>query len=273
MTGTPMGLLERCHAYKDKKAKGLTADAGLFTYPVLMAADILLYDSDVVPVGEDQGQHVEVGPRSGRQLQPLFGETFVMPKAKCSTPRPRCRGLTARRCPRVTTTPWRCSRIPRPLRKKIMRIMTDSRPMEEPKEPESDHLFLLYSLFAETLSGRPWRPRIAAAVSATARSKRPWPSWRRNISTKPASAGRTWRPTPSGSAKSWATRRHRPQESGRSPAAGRRRLRPPWLVGPRIQIRNSQSKIQNPKSPRSPAATGRGFTGPVAGLVGRAAIR
>ncbi|MFM9066051.1 MAG: tryptophan--tRNA ligase, partial [Planctomycetota bacterium] len=60
MTGTSLGLLERCHAFKDKKAKGLSADAGLFTYPVLMAADILAYDADVVPVGEDQGQHIEV---------------------------------------------------------------------------------------------------------------------------------------------------------------------------------------------------------------------
>src|SRR5262245_19562181 len=60
MTGTPMGLLERCHAYKEKKEKGLVADAGLFTYPVLMAADILAYDSDWVPVGEDQVQHIEV---------------------------------------------------------------------------------------------------------------------------------------------------------------------------------------------------------------------
>ncbi|HEX3726760.1 MAG TPA: tryptophan--tRNA ligase, partial [Pirellulales bacterium] len=60
LTGAPMGLLERCHAYKDKKAKGLPADAGLFTYPVLMAADILAYDSDMVPVGEDQQQHIEV---------------------------------------------------------------------------------------------------------------------------------------------------------------------------------------------------------------------
>jgi tryptophanyl-tRNA synthetase len=60
MTVTPMGLLERCHAYKDKKAKGLPADAGLFTYPVLQAADILAYDSDTVPVGEDQVQHIEV---------------------------------------------------------------------------------------------------------------------------------------------------------------------------------------------------------------------
>src|SRR5579872_1949615 len=60
MTVTPMGLLEKCHAYKDKKARGLPADAGLFNYPVLMAADILLYDSDIVPVGVDQVQHIEV---------------------------------------------------------------------------------------------------------------------------------------------------------------------------------------------------------------------
>ena len=60
MTGTPMGLLERCHAYKEKKAKGLKSDAGLFTYPVLMAADILAYDADIVPVGDDQVQHIEV---------------------------------------------------------------------------------------------------------------------------------------------------------------------------------------------------------------------
>ena len=60
MTGTPMGLLERCHAFKEKKAKGVAADAGLFTYPVLMAADILAYDSNCVPVGQDQVQHIEV---------------------------------------------------------------------------------------------------------------------------------------------------------------------------------------------------------------------
>ena len=82
MTGTPMGLLERCHAYKDKKAKGLPADAGLFTYPVLMAADILAYDSDTVPVGEDQVQHIEVCRDLAGSFNHHFGETFVMPKAK-----------------------------------------------------------------------------------------------------------------------------------------------------------------------------------------------
>ena len=77
MTGTPMGLLERCHAYKDKKAKGLTADAGLFTYPVLMAADILAYDTDIVPVGDDQVQHIEVCRDLAGSFNHQFGETFV----------------------------------------------------------------------------------------------------------------------------------------------------------------------------------------------------
>ena len=70
MTGTPMGLLERCHAYKDKKAKGLTADAGLFTYPVLMAADILAYDSDIGAGRRGPGAAHRGLPRPGRQLQP-----------------------------------------------------------------------------------------------------------------------------------------------------------------------------------------------------------
>src|SRR3989337_2620437 len=82
MTGAPMGLLDRCHAYKDKKAKGLPADAGLFAYPVLMAADILAYDSDTVPVGEDQVQHIEVCRDLAGSFNHLFGETFILPKAK-----------------------------------------------------------------------------------------------------------------------------------------------------------------------------------------------
>ncbi|HOM19104.1 MAG TPA: tryptophan--tRNA ligase, partial [Thermoguttaceae bacterium] len=82
MTITPMGLLERCHAYKDKKARGLPADAGLFAYPVLMAADILAYDSDTVPVGEDQLQHIEVCRDLAGSFNARFGETFVMPRAK-----------------------------------------------------------------------------------------------------------------------------------------------------------------------------------------------
>src|SRR6056297_2601844 len=82
LTGTPMGLLERCHAYKEKKAKGVAADAGLFTYPVLMAADILAYDSQIVPVGVDQVQHIEVCRDLAGSFNHDFGETFVIPQAK-----------------------------------------------------------------------------------------------------------------------------------------------------------------------------------------------
>src|SRR6185436_10720385 len=81
MTSTPMGLLERCHAYKDKKDKGIAADAGLFTYPVLMAADILGYDADVVPVGQDQVQHIEVCRDVADKFNHAFVEVFILPKA------------------------------------------------------------------------------------------------------------------------------------------------------------------------------------------------
>src|SRR5579863_2262433 len=79
MTVTPMHLLEKCHAYKDKKAKGLPADAGLFNYPVLMAADILLYDSDLVPVGADQVQHIEVTRDIAVRFNGIYGEVLTLP--------------------------------------------------------------------------------------------------------------------------------------------------------------------------------------------------
>ena len=148
MTGAPMGLLERCHAFKDKKAKGLTADAGLFTYPVLMAADILLYDSDVVPVGEDQVQHIEVARDLAASFNFLFGETLVMPKAKILDSSARVPGVDGEKMSKSYGNTLDVFEDPKSLRKQIMRIVTDSRPMDEPKVPETDHLYLLYSLFA-----------------------------------------------------------------------------------------------------------------------------
>ncbi|MDP6443519.1 MAG: tryptophan--tRNA ligase, partial [Pirellulaceae bacterium] len=82
MSGAPMGLLERCHAYKDKKAKGLPADMGLFAYPVLMAADILAYDADAVPVGQDQVQHIEVCRDLAASFNHHYGEVFALPKPR-----------------------------------------------------------------------------------------------------------------------------------------------------------------------------------------------
>jgi tryptophanyl-tRNA synthetase len=149
MTTTPMGLLERCHAYKDKKAKGLSADAGLFAYPVLMAADILLYDSNLVPVGEDQAQHIEVCRDIAGAFNHTFGETFVMPKAYIVKDTAKVPGLDGGG--KMSKSYNNTVEVFEPLnvqKKKIMGITTDSRPMEEPKDPAGDHLFALYSLFA-----------------------------------------------------------------------------------------------------------------------------
>lgn len=148
MTGTPLGLLERCHAFKDKKAKGLPADAGLFTYPVLMAADILAYDADVVPVGEDQVQHIEVSRDLARSFNHVYGEVFVTPKAQVLQHAARVPGTDGEKMSKSYNNTIENFEEPAAARKKIMRIVTDSRPMEEPKDPDSDHLFQLYSLFA-----------------------------------------------------------------------------------------------------------------------------
>lgn len=149
MTGTPMGLLERCHAFKDKKAKGIAADAGLFTYPVLMAADILAYDADCVPVGEDQGQHLEVCRDLAGSFNHKFGETFVVPKAKIVEATGKVPGTDGEKMSKSYNNTLEIFEDPKKLRKKIMRITTDSRPMEDPKEPEGDHLFQLFSLVAD----------------------------------------------------------------------------------------------------------------------------
>lgn len=148
MTVTPMGLLERCHAYKDKKAKGLPADAGLFTYPVLQAADILAYDSDTVPVGEDQVQHIEVCRDVAASFNSRFGPVFVLPKAKVMEEAARVPGIDGEKMSKSYNNTIDIFDPPEVLRKKVMRIKTDSRPPEEPKDPETDTLYQLFALFA-----------------------------------------------------------------------------------------------------------------------------
>lgn len=149
MTTTPMGWLERCHAYKDKKARGLSADAGLFTYPVLQAADILAYDSDTVPVGEDQVQHIEVCRDLAASFNHHFGETFVLPKAKVLEASARVPGTDGEKMSKSYDNTLEVFEDPKVLRKQIMGIKTDSRPVEEPKDPDTDALYQLYSLFVD----------------------------------------------------------------------------------------------------------------------------
>ncbi len=149
MTGAPMGLLERCHAYKEKKDKGLTAEAGLFTYPVLMAADILAYDSNIVPVGADQVQHIEVCRDLARSFNHHFGDVFVIPEAKVLADAAKVPGTDGEKMSKSYDNTIEVFEDPRAQGKKIMRIPTDSRPLEDPKDPEQDHLYQLYSLFAD----------------------------------------------------------------------------------------------------------------------------
>lgn len=149
MTGTSMGLLERCHAYKDKKDKGLKADAGLFTYPVLMSADILAFDSDVVPVGEDQVQHIEVCRDIASSFNHQFGEVFNLPKPKVLESSAKVPGTDGEKMSKSYDNTIEIFEPTKAMKKKVMRIATDSRPMEDPKDPETDHLFQLYSLFAK----------------------------------------------------------------------------------------------------------------------------
>ncbi|MCL2624052.1 MAG: tryptophan--tRNA ligase [Planctomycetaceae bacterium] len=156
-----MGLLERCHAYKDKKAKGLTADMGLFAYPVLMAADILIYDSDLVPVGEDQNQHIEVARDLAGSFNHLFGETFVLPKAYILSDAAKVSGTDGEKMSKSYGNTIELFEPVGEVKKKIMRIQTDSRPVEEPKAPDSDPLYRLYALFAS--------PEQAEAMAATYR--------------------------------------------------------------------------------------------------------
>jgi len=147
MTVTPMGLLERCHAYKDKKARGLTADAGLFTYPVLMAADILAYDADVVPVGEDQVQHIEVCRDLAGTFNHLYGDTiFRLPKPRLVDGAAKVPGTDGQKMSKSYENTLDVFEGLPAQKKKIMRITTDSRSMEEPKDPQQDHLYQLFSL-------------------------------------------------------------------------------------------------------------------------------
>ena len=147
MTVTPMGLLEKCHAYKDKVAKGLPSDAGLFTYPVLMAADILAYDSDVVPVGVDQVQHIEVTRDIAEKFNHQYGAVFVLPAARLNDAA-KVPGTDGEKMSKSYGNTIELFEPEKTLRKKIMAIKTDSTPVEAPKDPEKCNIFTLYKLFA-----------------------------------------------------------------------------------------------------------------------------
>ncbi len=147
-TLTPMGLLERCHSYKDKVAKGIASSHGLFSYPVLMAADILLYQANVVPVGKDQKQHVEVARDIAQKYNNTFGETFVLPEPEISTSVATVPGLDGQKMSKSYGNTIPIFSGEKELKKIVMTIVTDSTPVDDPKDPDTCNLYQIFKLFA-----------------------------------------------------------------------------------------------------------------------------
>jgi len=136
-TVTPMGLLERCHSYKDKIAKGISFNFGLFAYPVLMASDILIYDSNIVPVGQDQKQHVEVTRDIAIKFNETYGQTFVIPEPQIRAETAKVPGIDGGKMGKSFGNTIEIFGDEKALRKKVMGIKMDSRTPQDPK-PDAD---------------------------------------------------------------------------------------------------------------------------------------
>ena len=141
---TPMGLLERCHAYKDKVANGISANHGLFAYPVLMAADIVAYGVNKVPVGKDQKQHVEVARDLVGAFNHRFGEILVLPEPEINDDVATVQGLDGQKMSKSYGNTLGIFADPAEIKKKIMAIATDSTALEEPKDPDSTPVHAWY---------------------------------------------------------------------------------------------------------------------------------
>ncbi|MGB0991877.1 MAG: tryptophan--tRNA ligase [Akkermansiaceae bacterium] len=149
-TVCPMGLLERAHSYKDKVAKGLDANHALFAYPTLMAADILLYDAQLVPVGKDQKQHLEITRDLAGKINDRFGEeTLVIPEAQIKEGTAVVPGLDGQKMSKSYNNTLPLGGAQKALRKQVMRIVTDSTAVEDPKPTDGSTVIALYKLFAD----------------------------------------------------------------------------------------------------------------------------
>ncbi|MDR0330089.1 MAG: tryptophan--tRNA ligase [Chitinispirillales bacterium] len=145
---TPMGLLERCHAYKDALAKGVPANHGLFSYPVLMAADILLFQSNIVPVGRDQKQHVEVTRDIAAKFNAAYGEAFTLPEPEIAEAIATIPGVDGQKMSKSYGNTVEIFGDEKATKKKIMGIVTDPTPVEAPKDPDKSVIYSIYKLFA-----------------------------------------------------------------------------------------------------------------------------
>ena len=147
-TMAPMGLLERCHSYKDKIAKGISPSHGLFSYPILMAADILLYQAEQVPVGKDQKQHLEVARDIAQKFNNEFGQTFVVPEPAIDEQTATVPGIDGQKMSKSYGNTIPIFMEGKGLKKQIMAIQTDATPVEEPKNPDTCNLYKIFALFA-----------------------------------------------------------------------------------------------------------------------------
>jgi tryptophanyl-tRNA synthetase len=153
-TVAPMGLLERATSYKDKIARGLAATVGLFNYPVLMAADILIYDSDVVPVGKDQKQHIEITRDLAVKMNETFGQSepdgqiFKLPEARIQPATETVPGIDGQKMSKSYGNNIDIFGDEKEMRRRVMSIVTDSTPVEAPKDPAQSTILKLYSLVA-----------------------------------------------------------------------------------------------------------------------------
>ena len=145
---TPMGLLERCHSYKDKLAKGIAPNHALFAYPVLMAADILLVQANIVPVGRDQKQHVEVTRDIAIKFNHQFGEVFTVPEPHIRDTVAVVPGVDGQKMSKSYGNTVEIFGAPKEVKAKIMRIVTDSKGLADAKDPDTCNVFALYRLFA-----------------------------------------------------------------------------------------------------------------------------
>ncbi|PYL61875.1 MAG: tryptophan--tRNA ligase [Verrucomicrobia bacterium] len=147
-TVAPMGLFERAHSYKDKLARGVAATVGLFNYPVLMAADILIYDSDIVPVGKDQKQHIEMTRDLAVKMNETFGQIFKLPEPRIQPATETVPGIDGQKMSKSYGNNIDIFGDEKEARKRVMSIVTDSTPVDAPKDPANSTIFKLYSLVA-----------------------------------------------------------------------------------------------------------------------------
>jgi tryptophanyl-tRNA synthetase len=162
---TPMGWLEKCVSYKDKIAQGIPAEHGLFAYPVLQAADILLYDADVVPVGQDQKQHLEITRDIAERFNGTYGKNepvFKLPNEKILPSVAVVPGLDGRKMSKSYGNSIEIFEDPKSIEKKCKRIVTDSIPVEEPKNPETCSVYNLLKLFVDEQESADWAARYRA---------------------------------------------------------------------------------------------------------------